>query len=123
MLRRADRHRIDVRGLEQLAIVGEGFDRDGLVAALLPDVVILDIILRVLQALGIQVAHGHDAGDIVFDDAWHIHLMADAAAADLGDVDFLARRICAKHRGRHEGWDGDGARGAYHRGLEELSSG
>ena len=76
-----------------------------------------------LEPFGVQVADGDDAGDVVLEDARHIHVVRDAAAADLADLDLVAGCVGAQDGGGHDGrHDGD-AGGAGQGGLEELPSG
>ena len=69
-----------------------GVDGYGLVAALLLGVGARDIFPGMLQPFGVEVADGDHAGDVMLDDAGQIHGEGDAPAADLADLDLLARR-------------------------------
>ena len=76
-----------------------------------------------LEPFGVQVADGDDAGAVVLEDARHVHVVRDAAAADLADLDLVAGRVGAQDGGgddgRHEGCAGSAGQG----GLEELAAG
>ena len=76
-----------------------------------------------LEPLGVQVADGDDAGDVVLEDPRHIHVVGDAAAADLADLDLVAGRVGAQDGGGDDGGQHGCAGGAGQGGLEELSAG
>src|ERR1035441_3846805 len=97
MVRSADSDGIHVAVLEQFAVVAEGLDRDGLGAASFLRIGALDKLLRVLNALGVQIADGDDPGDVVPENPLHVHVVGNAAAADLANLDLVAGRIGAEN--------------------------
>ncbi len=115
MVRRADRDRVDAGVAQEFTEVPISFHRRRSVAAGLSGVVLLYPFFGHGQALGIQVAHGDHAGDIVFEDARHIHFVGDPATPDLADMDLIARRICAKHGRRNNHRQRNSSRSAGHR--------
>ena len=96
MLRGADGDGINVTVLEQLAVITEGLHCDGFVAPHSLRIGTLDVGFRVLEPFRVEVADGDDAGDVVLEDARHIHVVGDAAAADLADLDLVAGCVCAQ---------------------------
>ena len=76
-----------------------------------------------LDPFGVQVADGDDARDIMREDAPHIHVVRDAAAADLADLNLVAGGVCAEDRGRNDGGHDRQARRAGEGGFEEMASG
>ena len=98
MVGRTDGNGVDPRIFEQFTEIAIGLDCGGLFAGLLFFVVTLDKLLRMGDPLGIHIADCHDAGDIVFENAWQVHFVRDSPATDLTDVDFVARGVFAEDR-------------------------
>ena len=96
MLRGTDGDGINVAVLEQLAVITEGLHGDGFVAPQSLRIGTFDVGFRVLEPFRVEVAEGDDAGDVVLKEARHIHVVRDAAAADLADLDLVAGCICAQ---------------------------
>jgi hypothetical protein len=105
--------------LERLAVVaiGGGGEIDFLFL-----IISLYHLLGVRHAERIEIADRDDAGGVLLEDAGHVHIAADAAAADLEDVDFVARSIRPEDLGGDDGGEADGGSGEY-RGLEEAAAG
>ena len=84
MVGSADEYGIDGRILQHLVVVGVSchllFD-----AAL--GVFLLDDAFSVVQALGIDIAHGGEAAEVcILEKAWHIHGVRNAPVADDGEI-------------------------------------
>src|SRR5947209_12058824 len=117
----ADRDSINSGMLKQFAKVAEGL-YGRMVLPFLFLVVALHEVLSVSETARINVAHGDHAPDVMLEDSGHIHLMRDASAPDLTDLNSFARRVLAEHRGRNNrGKTGD-ACGGCQRSAEELPS-
>ena len=74
-------------------------------------VMTFDHFLGVGQAQRIEIADGDHAGGVLSENAGHVHVAADAATADLQDVDLVARGVGTEHAGRNDGGESDGGTG------------
>ena len=82
----------------------------------------VDHLLGVGDAERVEVADGDHADGILLEQAGHVHLAADAAAADLQDVDLLARCVGAEDACRDDRGEANRGRGESS-GLEKMASG
>ena len=91
--------------LERLAIiaVGGGGESDFSFP-----VVLLDHGLGVGGAERVHIADGDEAGVVLPEDAGHVHAPADAAAADLQDVDLVGRSLGTEDARWNDGRESDG---------------
>ena len=119
---RADDDRVDVAVGEQFAVVGvPGHAVVRLAAAL--RVLAVDQHLGVLDAAGVEIADGHDAGLRELPEARHVVTARDAADADGADGDLVARRLRAEHRGRHDAGEACGRGRDHGRCFQEPAPG
>jgi hypothetical protein len=103
VIRRADDDRVDVLVGEQLAIVRVAGDAVVRLPGF-PGVKVVDVLLAVLHAVRVEVAHGHDPRGVELADVREVVPARDAPDADGADVDPVARR------GRPENGRGDDGR-------------
>jgi hypothetical protein len=73
--------------------------------------VFLDHGLGIHDAERVHIADRDEAGVVLAEDAGHVHAPADAAAADLQDVDLVGRRIRTEDARRNDGRESDGGTG------------
>src|SRR5258708_34712121 len=107
VIRGADDDGIHVRAREQVVVVRVPGDAVVGLPRLL-GVVPVDEGLGVFDPLAVEVASGHDAGDVVLPDAGQVVPARDASGADGTHVDAVAGRRGAENGG---GGDGGEARG------------
>ena len=107
-------HGVNFRRSQDIVIIVIGFER--LEGAVVLAVIIFHQLFAGSETLGVQVAHGHDLADGLGHDIAHV-AAPHAAAADLGDLEALARGIGAEQPGgdnvRQQGQPGGTARGGF----------
>ena len=119
MVRRADHDGVDRRIGKELLVITENLHRDFGLALFLVE--FLDASLALGRALCVELTDGDHAGLGDVEHAFHV-FEAHPAAADLGDLDALARRSRAEERAGEEIRQGDEAGGPGEGGFEEMAA-
>jgi hypothetical protein len=122
MVRCADHHGIDIPARDDFAVITVGLHGNFLGKRFL--VGLFNFSAGEIGPLGIKVRHGDDAGELrMLQHAWHVHVTRDAAAADLRDLDQLARGPGTEDARGNDGRETDGRDGSTSRREgEELAA-
>ena len=97
-----DDDRIYVRIREHLMVILVHFYFRGILSDL-PGIVFLDQLFTICHAVPVHITYSHQPGIIIFYGLCDIVYAGDPAAANLADVDLIARGILAEDRSRYNG--------------------